>query len=228
MFKPNAVDEKQLAEDYRMERERQVAAQEYLHTFQAAVGVPAAQSIVSGLLIGLVAWWLASWALVLEAWKVGLAAFLVVNVTAWIGLLWHWRVLTSLEQLTGLDLNRDGKIGAAGKPPPQEVQVRISQVKEGGHFGQTIPRFRASREQLKALAEGVLLENKKFDVRSWCGAGKLFSVAQFSDLRDDLLKARTPDNEPLLVQVSEKSPNLGYKFTPQGLDVLQQILESGA
>lgn len=219
------MDDRQIMAEWQQEKERRIAAQEYLHTIQAAVLVPIAQSAVSGLMLGLIAWLLAEWALVLDAWKVGMIIFLGVNVAAWFWLMWHWRGLTSLEQMTGLDLNRDGKIGA-GKPQATEVRVRISQVKNGGHFGETVPRFRASPEQMRALAEGILLENKKFDVRTWCGAGKTFSVTQFTDLREDFLNAKTPEGESLLEPVSEKSPNLGYKFTPQGLDVLQQILDA--
>jgi hypothetical protein len=40
-------------------------------------------------------------------------------------------------------------------------------------------------------------------------------------LRTALLKARTFDNEPLLVASSDKGARRGFEFTQQGLEVLQ-------
>jgi hypothetical protein len=209
--------------DERLRSEQRVAAQEYLHTPRAGTIVPILQSIISGLLVGIPVWVMAAWAGIMDAWMFGAVTFFLVTGGAWALLLRHWYSLTSLEQMTGLDLNRDGKIGA-GKPQVHEVRIRMSGEKDG-HFRETISNLPASPEQMQKLAEGILGNPPvPFTVRQWCGDKKPFSDSQFVELRTALLKARTFDNEPLLVASSDKGARRGFEFTQQGLEVLQGFL----
>ena len=146
----------------------------------------------------------------------------------WWQLVTHWFSLTKLEEVTGLDLNRDGVIGEPeeGWTPsapttednPRVIQVHLNEVKEGGHWQQVRFELHATDEQMMMLAEGLLELERPFTVREWCGAGRPFSGEQFARLRAEMLQ-----NE-LLVLASEKDPRRGYVLTKAGMALLTDFL----
>jgi hypothetical protein len=201
----------------------------YLHNMTAGAWLPLMQSVISGLVagvavlaVGLAGRWRSPWA------DAGIVAALVVGLS-WLVMARHWLSLTALERLTGLDLNHDGRVG---EPEEQETQptrepdfvrVQVDHVTAAGHVGESqIFNLPATREQLAALAAGVLRDGLTFSERVWTGQGKPFSVDGWRSLRSEFIK------RGLLALVSAKDPRQGYVLTLAGRHVLESFLEEPA
>jgi hypothetical protein len=72
--------------------------------------------------------------------------------------------------------------------------------------------------QMILLAEGILLHERPFTTREWCGADKPFSGAQFSRLREEMVK------DEMLVMSSEKDVRRGFVLTDYGRAMLGYFL----
>ena len=180
----------------------------------------------AGLIVGIVVLTLAFTWRWRNPWNWGL----VTGVLAWgftgLSLLRHWFSLTKLEEVTGLDLNRDGVIGEDGpaqtkiqpENSPRVISVHLNEVKDNGHFQQVRFDLHATDEQMMALAEGLLEKQRPFTVREWCGAGRPFSGEQFAKLRAEMLQ------NDMLTRASEKSAQRGFVLTAAGQAVLEDFL----
>ena len=201
---------------------------QHLHTMEAGAWLPFVQASLTGIILGVVilvcafTWrwqdpW--SWGAIIGALSWGIT---------WMALQRHWFSLTALEEVTGLDLNRDGVIGenqGAGPAPlqpednPRIIQVRLNETRSNGHLvAQRRYEIHASDKQMAALAKGLIEDNRPFTVREWCGDGRPFSGVQFSRLRAEMMRAE------LLEMKSDKASQRGFVLTPAGEDFLTEFL----
>lgn len=188
-----------------------------LHTYQAAVGVPFSQALISAGIVGggimALAWLFEA----SEPWKWGLVTACLTLAVIWFFNQRHWLNLTKLEEWTGIEL--DGNPGI-GEPPPV---VRIDLTRKVGSTRQTqFLEIPCSPEQLKALAVGIVNRRQPFAGRVWSGKGKTFSDGEFRELRSYLIK------KDLITQASNKDERGGYVFTRDGIQMLRDYLPSPA
>ena len=194
------------------------AGRQHLHTLTAGAWLPFVVSLITGFIFGLVA-------LVL-AWQFRARSPLTwASVTAVLamGLTWyqhqqHWFSLTKLEEVTGLDINRDGVVGdPAQLPPERKVHVSLEEIdSEGGNHTRYFDLPNESR--MEELAIGLMIQHRPFTHREWSGAQGIFSDAEFRDLRRLLLQ------RGLIKPASEKDARQGFMLTLAGRKVLEQFL----
>lgn len=194
----------------------------YLHTVEAGAKLPLIQSAIWGLAAGLLAL-IAILSLGIPMWPDDLLwpawAAIVGFALAWRNYQRHWFRLSSLERLTGVDLNGDGKVGSEVRSEPQVVSVQINEVDKDGHFH--VRRqfdLPASREQMEQLAYGLLRMNRPFTFREWTGKGKPFSDNEFETLRSEMIKRG-------LVANNGADARRGLTLTEAGRAVLEKLLE---
>jgi hypothetical protein len=200
---------------------------EYLHTLVAGALLPFWQALISGAIAFVAALIIMLAIRSSEPFlSTGIVAVLVL-AAVWLAAQWRWFTLTA-ERMTGVDLNRDGVIGDARRAEPRrEVRVRLQDTRNG-RYSEQVQDYPASMEQLQRLAIGILKLDAPFTVRRWCsevdGGEKVFTQAEFQELRSAFLKARTLDNKPLLAAASKARAQKGYEFTDEGRQVLEAFL----
>jgi hypothetical protein len=197
---------------------KRIGEQAYLHTAQAGATLPLIQSTITGFLLGLAAFILAVKLRAEDAWFYGLMTWLLVQVITWLILQRHWFSLTTLEKLSGIDLNGDDVIGARDLPQvnAKTVQVNLRETTDDGHLRVTVARFPIDEARLAQLAQG-LLAGTPFGERHWSGAGKLLSRDEFRAVRMGMLERR------LLEQANPKSPQQGYKLSRGGRAAMREL-----
>lgn len=193
----------------------------HLHNLTAGAWLPLAQAGISGLVagvvvlaVGLSARWRSPWA------DAGIAAALSMGAV-WFLMARHWLSLTGLERLTGLDLDREPRSSDETQPrrEPEFIRVQVDQLTAAGHLDVSqIYELPATREQIAALAVGVLKDGATFSERYWTGAGRPFSVDGWRALRSELLR------RGLLALASAKDPRQGYVLTVAGRHVLEGFI----
>lgn len=198
-----------------------LTAQEYLHTPMAAVMVPLLVAVVTGFLAGLVVLVITLWWRNKDAWLWGLTVWLLVMLVMWGLMLWRWFGLTSLETLTGLDLNRDGVIGKPGpKVAPRVVQVNLRTLQNNGHLSNVeMLRFPGEPEAMVMLAT-ALLGGASMAERVWSGDGKLFSKESYREI------VKIMDANKLIELKNEKDVRQGRRLTDKGVQVMEQIRDT--
>lgn len=190
---------------------------DYLHTVQAGAWLPFLQATITGGIIGFCTFGLFFVFDIRHPEMPGLIAGLLAWAVTWLLLQRHWFALTALERITGRDLDGDGVIG---RDEPQEVRVRVSSIKENGHFQENIYPLPGSYEQLRELASGLIERGEPFACRIWAGRGRPFSDSQFAHLRSEMIR------RGLLEQASPKDARQGYVLTAKGEQVFRGILEN--
>ena len=191
----------------------------YLHTIGAGAWLPFLQATITGVILGSLALVLAFHWRVRSPWTWGGLVAVIAWALCWLMLQRHWFTLTA-ERLTGLDLNRDGEIGKpTGHKQPEEVRIRISQVKDGS-FQESIYTLPGSRYQLRQLAEGLLEYNRPFTPREWTvGKYAPFTDPQFRILRAEMIK------RGLVAPASGKDARRGFVLTVVGRRVMTGFLD---
>jgi len=182
------------------------------------VGVPLAQTVVSGVVLALgvgvgAALCGASWRSFVYA-GVGFVAGVVL---CWFALLSGTRqLLWTVERVTRTDLDGDRHVGAppAARPP---VQVEVTQTRDDGRLAKMIfANLDISDEQLEQLARGLL--DGKSTVATWTGSGGAFSRGEFERARDELIRAG------LLYWVNESAHAQGVGLTAVGRRFCHRVL----
>ena len=174
--------------------------------------MPALQCLLTGLLSALAAGTLAA-LLGGNGWKWAAGVGSLALLAAWLSYRGDWN--SRLERLLGLDLNRDGVIGAP-EPEPAAQPVRIELIGDEGRKGDFID-LPASPEKLKALASGIINHQRQFALSFWVGSGQLFSRGEFEGLRAAMLA------RGLAKWKREGAVNQGVELTPQGRAVLRYL-----
>jgi len=196
-----------------------ISAQEYLHSANAGAGVPLLQATITGLVIAIPVLVILLKNRVTDAWYWAAGVWALIQAITWIINQMHWFSLTNIEKLTGIDLNKDGVIGD-GKGMPGEsvrtIKINLHEISEGGYVSVTTARFPVDEESMAILAAG-LLNGIPFAERYWIGAGKIFSQAQFRDIRSEMLK------RGILELANPKSPQQGYQLTRAGRACMRDL-----
>jgi len=190
----------------------------FLHTVQAGVWLPFWQSTITGALAGILLWILAIQFRWRDALIHGLVFWVIVQGITWLYLQRHW-ILIAFERVAKIDVNGDGRVGAAPKQEIPEVRVRIEHIKQDGHYQQDIMTLPATLEQMRALAEGIT-SGLPFTERNFTGSGRPFSIDQFRALRSEMIR------RGLLTLEGSKDARQGFKMTDEGKAVLDGFLDS--
>jgi hypothetical protein len=197
----------------------------YLHTLTAGAWLPVIQSLITGVIVALVVLVIAYQVRGRSPWTWSLVIGCLSMVGCWFALAGHWYRLTDLESLTGLDLNRDGRIGEIDSSllshnRRDEVRVYVSEITSNGHVtgNQNILNFPCSSNQLVQLSEG-LLAGVPLAERSWTGSGQPFSITGFRAVRSEMIK------RGLVSLASSKDSRQGYVLTLAGRHILAGVLD---
>lgn len=188
------------------------AERQYLHTTQAGVKVPLAQTFATGLIVYVVAQIFMLLLDVLDGWKWALAFGALALLTSWFISYRHWFGLTRVEEWTGWDINGDGSIG---EPETHVVRIEMQRIEENGHLNVT-KRFDLplSEDELVSLARG-LMTGVPFSEREWTGSGKLLSLSRFRELRSEMIR------RGLLDLANGKDARQGYALTADGEAIMR-------
>lgn len=142
--------------------------------------LPLAQSIVTGILAGLLAYCAGAW------WGAANLAYLALTVGAgagvavWLAGLRRWQLAAYPEPFYPAEPAR------ADEEPAEPQHVKLELTQDQGRQVQLID-LPASVDQLTALAKG-LLTGATLAESQWTGAGGLFTRAQFAALRSALIR----------------------------------------
>jgi hypothetical protein len=195
------------------------AGRQHLHTLTAGAWLPFLQSSLTGVITSTVVVVIAYALRARFPWSWGGALGVIAWALTWYQLQKHWFSLTALEQVTGLDINRDGVIGDPDQVPESRIiHVRMDETTKAGHFHQVRFDLPASSTQMQELAIGVLQEGRPFTHREWTGAGAPFSDAEFRALRNEMIRRE------LMAPASGKDARQGYVMTDAGRQVLESFL----
>lgn len=148
------------------------------------VVVPGLQALITAILSGIVAGAVAAW-LHLPYWGIGFTAAAVAALASWLSYRARWAYV--LESLLGVDLNRDGFIGAAPQQPVQALpeSVRVELIQDEGRRGDFIDL--PYPEKLPQLAAG-LTAGRSFNQTAWVGSHGIFSRSEFDEVRDTMIE----------------------------------------
>lgn len=170
------------------------------------IALPLIQAIISGLVAGLLTYALA---MLTGQGRAGVWALTVGALTAaalWFASLRSWRMIVyRLEEYTQHDLDGNRTIGDPGEPP-EPIRIEVSQ-NDGAHVD--FVELPASQEQIVSLAVG-LLNGATLSEAAWSGAGNIFTRAEFSQLRNELIK------RGLAAWNNPRTPARGATLTPGG------------
>ena len=190
-----------------------------------AVGIPVLQSLVSGVLFGFAMGVIAAVAKWQSPWGWFWACLAISQVIVWAWRLIEWADMVKLlEQITMMDLNGDGEVGA-----DYEAQKKITRIEIVRDNGRTVQfaDLPASETQLTQLAQALLVAGSSGDAprifaaeSQWCGTGKPFSKREFRRLRETMLKVG------YLAWINERYHAQGVTLTRTGVDVLSQYLKT--
>lgn len=177
-------------------------------TFQADVAVPLAQSLITGLFFG-------SAGVAVVDVATGLAFGLGCAGICWLILTdQHRRLLWNIETWTGADLDGDGE---TGKPQTTRIEIDVTdgQQRQLINLDTDIPL----EKQIK-FAKGVQ-RGKPLTEREWTGAGRLFTDAEFEELRDALMA------RGLAKWKNSRHRKQGWILTGRGEKVMQRLASAG-
>jgi hypothetical protein len=183
----------------------------HLYTREAGLLLPLGMSGITGGLLGSIVLTVYIWQGWRDGFAVGFMVALVTTFITWLMLVRHWLVST-VETITGVDIDQDGYIGEAPQEAPQArhtVKVDVWEEKSRGYPEMNTSVLPFSEGDMQALAVG-LLSGKPFTEREWTGQGKPLSMNQFREARAVMIA------RGLVEMVNPKSPQQGYKLSRAG------------
>jgi hypothetical protein len=173
--------------------------------FREAVVIPLAQSVITGVFIGLAS---GAGAAVLhfeQPVTIGAALGCCVMAGSWLSYRGRWAHM--LEALAGVDLDKDGVIGEP--PPPQPTGTTIEIISEDRRAGDYVFLPGIEPERLQQLGAG-LMAGQSFNQAAWTGSGRPFSRREFEALRGEFLR------RGLCTWRNPAAPAQGCELTPPG------------
>ena len=168
-----------------------------LSTIRAGAFLPALQSVITGLIVALVAFAFSG------RGELALLSGAVVAGLAWLVLLFHW---IGERRAVFYALAPEPVVFRAPEPEPAREPL-VVHVHEGNDT--KILVLNVEPEKLRALARGVE-QGYPLSESAWCGSGKPFSLSQFRELRAQLLA------RGLLRWRNEESSEQGVELAPGG------------
>lgn len=192
-----------------------IKVQEYLHTPLAGALVPLIQSGITATLAGVLVLIVLVWQGVAD-WPVySLIVWLVIWVLAWWDGQKHWWSLTTVERMTGVDINGDGVIGSQDDQdkPAHVVRVDLRTTDEAGGYQAQRTEFPVTESQMSTVARLMLAGRLSERDLAGCGVG----VNTLRDLKRVLRAKR------ILEYINPGAPNQGDKLTRVGVAVMQHF-----
>lgn len=188
---------------------------QYLHTYTVGAILPFLQASITAVLIFIGSLVVAYFVFdIIDPLKPAVTLATLSWIGTWLARQSRWLMLTA-ERLTGIDINRDGVVGTE-KKEPDVIRIQVREIKQDGayqvHDNIDLP---ISREQLEALARG-LLNGVPFSERKWTAPNNdIFSSNEFRTLRSIMVRRQ------LIELVNEKDARQGYKLTHQGRSIME-------
>lgn len=180
--------------------------------------LPLAQSAVSGVIGGLVAFSLALMAdqVIQRAGLLALVGGAVAAGACWLWRLRYWHHSLELDSAYQYNLLSGADPDDHTGPAPL-VRVELGET-EGATRRQKMIDLPARPEQLQSLARG-LVAGAAFSQAAWTGSGAEFTRAEFAALQGELIKRGLARwNNPA-------TPARGVALTPAGRAVMKHIAE---
>jgi len=190
---------------------------QYFHTLPVAVVYPLLQSTITGISLGLSVGALAWVAGHDRPAALGLLSASIIQSGTWLLSLSRWhKWVYRLEDLTGWDLNQDGRIGREDPPEP----VRVEVIQDNGRRVDFID-LPASQDQLVSLASG-LITGIPLSENNWTGSGAPFSKREFHSIRDLLIR------RGLARWINPRARAQGLELTGSGRSVMRRFASLAA
>jgi hypothetical protein len=167
--------------------------------------LPLAQSLITGVIVGFLAYSAGLWAGWLNTQYMALTAGIAGAATIWLTSLRRWQRAAFPELLLPtLPANDD--------PEPEyyePVGVRVEMASEDSRQLKFID-LPASIDQLVTLAQGLLTGGATLSESQWTGSGGIFTRAEFAALRSEMIR------RGLATWNSPGTPARGVSLTPPG------------
>jgi len=180
-------------------------------TMQSDVSVPAVQSVITGLLVGIAAVAICFAADSPYTSKISLVCAIGAGCITWFILSFQYhKLLWDTETITNHDLDGDGEIG---QPTTTRIEVDITDDKRKRTV---ILNLEISQDKLVTFAKGILA-GKSTSESTW--VGKLFSPAEYNELRDELIA------RGLAEWRNRDVPQQGWKLTLAGMAVFRKLTD---
>jgi len=189
--------------------------------WRSEILVPLLMSAVTGILALIVTawlWWELDW---MPDWS-PVAAFIVA-----FGGVWVWRLrkhdtmLTAAEEITRLDLNRDGVTGRPTAPaaPPASIHIDLSRPNPRTGTPQLVRFDLPCDLDTLALVAEAMLAGSTLPNSDWTPikAGKPFSEVGLQKFKDALI------TNCLARPISSENPRLGLMLTDEGKAFMAEI-----
>ena len=187
----------------------------------AGAWLPVVQSLVTGVIVFVIVIVIG----LAARWRDPLTVAGVIGVIAW-GLAWfghvsHWFQLTRLSPGSEIDPGEEPDSNSPLTSQPPTVKVIVSELAANGRLSGESHywTFPGTPSQLAELSRGLLEENQPFSEKTWCGAGRPFSLNTFRELRAEFIK------RGLVCLASQKDQRQGYILSLAGRHVLAGVLE---
>ena len=201
-----------------------------LHTLLIAAVIPLTQSLITGLIVGGLVLFLALQFSAKNSWQWGLWGFLLSGSGTWLFSIRRWHRLTdwlpTVERITNLDINRDGRIGdrlplVDVMPEPKEITVTVRDVSDHGSLSVMRYNLPADEKQLAAFALGVG-QGVSLAEANWIGPSNPFTRDEYRAFRKELIRRGW-------VELSNrKSARQGFAMTHAGEAVMREIAKSNS
>ncbi len=185
-----------------------------LHSREVGAAIPMIQSVLTAMVAFIFFTWGASvfGNNLLKSLRWGFGAAVVTLTVFWLYLLWRW-----IQQTTDRVFAVPAP-AASGPAPAQTVTVWIKREEGGGFTQSERVDFGASASTMRQLASG-LISGKPFTREAWVSTGIL------TDDKHRKIKAEMLERG-LLKLKNTSNPRMGVELTPEGRQVMQQILNS--
>jgi len=201
-----------------------------LHTFPISILIPFSQSSLIGVVAGILAFVFALTFHKAKPLLWLLWGFLIPTALLWMLLLKRWIKLTdwlpTVERITNLDINRDGRIGDRLPlvdivPEPKEITVTVRDVSDHGSLSVMRYNLPADEKQLAAFAVGVG-QGVSLAEANWIGPSNPFTRDEYRAFRKELIRRGW-------VELSNrKSARQGFAMTHAGEAVMREIAKSNS
>jgi hypothetical protein len=155
----------------------EMASKDTAVTWENAVTIPAAQSLITGLLSGLASGAGATIANLPHPAYVGLGTFAIVTLGSWLAYRRDWS--ERLNVIAGVKQ----ELQAARM---EASTIRLEIISDNGHSGDYLA-LPGGREKLVKLAKGIS-SGMPFTVRTWTGKNGIYSPGEFDQLRAELIR----------------------------------------